>query len=149
MTTSTPPQPDTADRLKNSTTCVDVNSLIIASVSSAYRLSFESTRLPDYSEWSVTDMIEAVAEGVRQAFREIASSGGQFDLPHELLFEPLLGRFAGVYGAANSCIPLCTEAHWSRHRPALAPVALRARLVRPKNRRPEPMGLGDPLGNCR
>ena len=25
MTTSTPPQPDTADRLKNSTTCVDVN----------------------------------------------------------------------------------------------------------------------------
>ena len=87
MTTSTPPQPDTADRLKNSTTCVDVNSLIIASVSSAYRLSFESTRLPDYSEWSVTDMIEAVAEGVRQAFREIASSGGQFDLPHELLFD--------------------------------------------------------------
>jgi hypothetical protein len=25
MTTSTPPQPDTADRLKNSTTSVDVN----------------------------------------------------------------------------------------------------------------------------
>ena len=32
-------------------------------------------------------MIEDVTEGVRQAFREIASSGGQFDLQHELLFD--------------------------------------------------------------
>src|SRR5208282_1176518 len=55
----------------------------------------------------------------------------------EFLFEPLLGGFAGVDGAANPCVPPCAEAHWSRHRPALAPTKARAPSVRPKNRGPD------------
>src|SRR6516165_2932911 len=55
----------------------------------------------------------------------------------EFLFEPLLGGFAGVDGAANPCVPPCAEAHWSRHRPALRPTDVPARLVRPKNRGPD------------
>src|SRR5271167_2471849 len=55
----------------------------------------------------------------------------------EFLFEPLLGGFAGVDGAANPCVPPCAEAHWSRHRPALAPAKTRAPSVRPKNRGPD------------
>src|SRR6516164_9128376 len=55
----------------------------------------------------------------------------------EFLVEPLLGGFAGVNGAANPCVPRCDEAHWSRHRPALAPATARVRLVRPKNRGPD------------
>src|SRR6516225_10011657 len=55
----------------------------------------------------------------------------------EFLFEPLLGGFAGVDGAANPRVPLGAEAHWSRHRPVLAPAKARTRLVRPKNRGPD------------
>ena len=33
------------------------------------------------------DMIEAVTEGVKQAIVELGTSGGRFDLPHELLFD--------------------------------------------------------------
>src|SRR6516225_1943564 len=55
----------------------------------------------------------------------------------EFLVEPFLGGFAGVDGAANPCVPLCAEAHWSRHRPVLAPATALARLVRPKNRGPD------------
>src|SRR6516162_6731061 len=55
----------------------------------------------------------------------------------EFLFEPLLGGFAGVDGAANPCVPLCAEAHWSRHRLALAPAKALTRLVKPKNRGPD------------
>src|SRR5215831_5479673 len=55
----------------------------------------------------------------------------------EFLFEPLLGGFAGVNGAANPCVPPRAEAHWPRHRPALAPAKARACGVRPKNRGPD------------
>src|SRR5271169_6177444 len=55
----------------------------------------------------------------------------------EFLFEPLLGGFAGIDGAANPCVPPCAAAGWSRHRPALAPAKAPARLVRPKNRGPD------------
>jgi hypothetical protein len=33
------------------------------------------------------DMMEAVTEGVRQAFVEIGTGAGRFDIPHELLFD--------------------------------------------------------------
>src|SRR6516165_2202542 len=55
----------------------------------------------------------------------------------EFLFEPLFRGFAGVDGAANPRVPPCAEAHWSRHRPALAPAKALTRLVRPKNRGPD------------
>src|SRR6516164_6648544 len=55
----------------------------------------------------------------------------------EFLFEALLGGFASVDCAANPCVPPCAEAHWSRHRPALAPDKARTHLVRPKNRGPD------------
>src|SRR5215469_16749535 len=47
MTTSTPPQPDTADRLKNSTTSVDVNP--------AHRHGqFDKVRLIFRTAWAIT-----------------------------------------------------------------------------------------------
>ena len=55
----------------------------------------------------------------------------------EFLLEPLFGGFAGVDGAANPGVPPCAEAHWTRHRPALAPATALARVVRPKNRGPD------------
>jgi hypothetical protein len=35
------------------------------------------------------DMMEAVSEGVRRGIVDIGSSHGQFDIPHELLYEAI------------------------------------------------------------
>jgi len=34
-------------------------------------------------------MKEAITEGVRQAIVELGTSGGQFDIPHELLYDAI------------------------------------------------------------
>lgn len=40
------------------------------------------------------DMMEAVTEGVRQAFSAAATSDGLFDRPHELLYDAVRGGIA-------------------------------------------------------
>ena len=68
----------------------------------------------------------------------------------EFLLEPLLGGFAGVDGAANPCVPLCAEAHWSRHRPVLAPAKAPTFRIRAKPMTPEcSPGTGRPTTSSR
>jgi hypothetical protein len=55
----------------------------------------------------------------------------------ELLFEPLLGRLAGVDSTSDGSVPSRPVGRWPRHRPASAGSETSARPVTPKNRGPD------------
>jgi hypothetical protein len=57
------------------------------------------------------DMMEAVTEGVRHAFRDALTSGGRFDLPHELVCDAIRkGVAEAIWRVATNATDMpCTD----------------------------------------